>query len=292
MPLFSQRKGYKPLEKAFQRKSIDEELRNRLWSGLQIVVWDKWRARDDFYDFDDASKAVNGLLDRFWLDFFKRPLDTRPVFKPSYNGSEKTAYEILRRFFFDAKWYEVYDFVEFVLKNIPVGWAALLKKYCNVLLEKENAAYRIVDDQVVEITNETEIEAVEEALSTRLPAITAHIKRALELLSDKKSPDYRNSIKESISAVEACCEYVTGDTKATLGQALKKLKGAVAIHPALEKGFSAIYGFTNDSGGIRHALTEGDAAPSYADAKFMLVACSGFVGFLLTKASETGMKIG
>nr|VFK20174.1 MAG: hypothetical protein BECKLPF1236A_GA0070988_102515 [Candidatus Kentron sp. LPFa]VFK30624.1 MAG: hypothetical protein BECKLPF1236C_GA0070990_101165 [Candidatus Kentron sp. LPFa] len=280
MPLFSQRKGYTLLKKTLQRELVDEELRNRLWSALQIFVWDLAN-----------SRVVDLLLKRFWLHFFKWPLDTRPKFKFSYH-SEESAYGTLRRFFFDAKWYEVYDFIEFVLKNIPAEYSKNLKKFCNHLLEEENAAYRIVDNQVVEITNEIEIEAVEEALSTRLPAITAHTKRAIELLSDKKTPDYRNSIKESISAVEACCEYVTGDTKATLGQALKKIKGAVAIHPALEKGFSAIYGFTSDSGGIRHALMDGDAAPSYADAKFMLVACSGFVGFLLTKASETGMKIG
>ena len=288
MPLFSQRKGYKPLTKALQRETADEELRNRLWSALKVVVWDKWSYPDRWGGFDQASKAVNFLLDMFWLHFFKWPLDTRPEFKSTYG---KDAYEILRQYFFKAEWYEVYDFVEFVIKHVPDKWKETLRQFCNGLLEAENAAYRIVGDLVVEITDPAEIAAVEQALDIPLKSVTVHMKRAFELISDKKAPDYRNSIKESISAIEATCQYITGDEKATLGQALKKMKEKVVIHPALEKGFSSIYGFTSDSGGIRHALTDGEEPPSYADAKFMLVACSSFINFLLTKAAEAGIKI-
>jgi hypothetical protein len=45
----------------------------------------------------------------------------------------------------------------------------------------------------------------------------------LDLFEGRKATDFRNSIKESISAVEAMCQILTGDDKATLGQALKKL---------------------------------------------------------------------
>jgi len=34
MTLFSQRQGYTPIEKALQRESIDDELRNQLWNNL------------------------------------------------------------------------------------------------------------------------------------------------------------------------------------------------------------------------------------------------------------------
>lgn len=290
MPLFSQRKGYKPLIKTLQRERVDEELRNRLWNAIKIVVWDQWSYPDRWGNFDETSKKVNFLLDMLWFHFFKWPLDTRPEFKSRY-GRKKTAYEIIRQYFFESKWYEVYDFIEFVIKHVPDEWKDPLSRFCNKLLETENAAYRIVNEQVVEITDPIEIDAIEEILDVPLKPVSTHIKRALELIADRKAPDYRNSIKESISAIEAICQYITGDTKASLGQALKKIKEKVAIHPALEKGFSAIYGFTSDSGGIRHALTNDEESPSYADAKFMLVACSSFINFLLTKAAEAGIKI-
>lgn len=46
-----------------------------------------------------------------------------------------------------------------------------------------------------------------------------HLQEALEKLSPSKS-DYRNSIKESISAVECLCREITGES--TLDKALKK----------------------------------------------------------------------
>jgi hypothetical protein len=108
----------------------------------------------------------------------------------------------------------------------------------------------------------------------------SHLDTALARLADRSAPDYRNSIKESISAVEAVCQILTGDPKATLGQALKKL----SIHSALEKGFSAIYGYTSDADGIRHALYE-ESILDADDAKFFLVSCSAFVNYLIAKST-------
>lgn len=286
MNLFSQRKGITPLKKEFQREAIDDELKNRLWSALKVIVWDQYLG-DKAYS--ETIKKVNVLLDRLWLHYFKLPIDTRPSFGgSSYN--QKNSYTILREFFFKAEWYEIYDFIEFVMKNIPKEWAEQLRDFCNSLLEDENATYRILDLEVTEITDETEIKAIEEALQVENQPVQTHLNRALELLSDRKKPDYRNSIKESISAVEACCQYIADNPKATLGDALKKINSIGGAHPALEKGFLAIYGYTSDSGGIRHALVDEDQTPSYADAKFMLVTCSGFVNYLLTKAAENGAK--
>ena len=286
MSLFSQRKALKPLQKEFQRETVDDELKNRLWSALKIVVWDKNSGSSSYSA--DVSR-IDVLLDRIWLHFFKFPVDTRPSFRGSYYN-EKNSYQIIREFFFNAQWYEIYDFIEFVIKNIPQGWASDLRDFCNHLLEDENAAYRILEHEVVEITDKVEIEAIEDALDLSIQPVTLHLRRSLELLSDKNEPDYRNSIKESISAVEACCQYITGSSNAALGDALKRVNASLAIHPALEKGLSAIYGYTSDSGGIRHAFIDGDQSPSYADAKFMLVACSGFVNFLLTKIAESNTK--
>lgn len=50
-------------------------------------------------------------------------------------------------------------------------------------------------------------------------------------MSDRQKPNYRNSIKESISAVESICKIITQDEKATLGKALKKIEN---LHPSLQ----------------------------------------------------------
>lgn len=286
MSLFSQRKGIKPLNKEFQRETMDDDLRNRLWSALRIIVWDK-HLKNPSHSVE--YRQVENLLDVIWIHYLKTPIDERPSFTPRYSG-HTTSYVILKEYFFNAQWFEVYDFLEFILKYIPEKWSEQLRDFANNLLEDENAAYRVLEKEVVEITDETEIKAIEDALRVDNQPVQTHLNRALELLSDRKNPDYRNSIKESVSAVEACCQYVADNPKATLGDALKKINSVGGAHPALEKGFSAIYGYTSDSGGIRHALVDEDQTPSYADAKFMLVACSGFVNYLLTKAAENGTK--
>ena len=64
----------------------------------------------------------------------------------------------------------------------------------------------------------------------------------------------------------------------------------IEIHPALKKAFNNLYGYTSDSGGIRHAsLSESNL--KFEDAKFMLVSCSAFTNYLIAKISDKGDKI-
>jgi len=114
-------------------------------------------------------------------------------------------------------------------------------------------------------------------------AVKIHLESSLKLITDKRKPDFRNSIKESISAVESLCKIITGNENTTLGQALKILDKQKPIPKSLKSGFSAIYGYASDNGGIRHGLLNDDIEPSLEEAKFMLVACSAFVNYLITK---------
>ena len=83
----------------------------------------------------------------------------------------------------------------------------LLVKFCNVQLERENSAYRFVGTEIVEGTDQNEITSIEEVLKGP-KAVRIYFERALALLSDRRAPDFRNSIKESISAVEAICRLI------------------------------------------------------------------------------------
>lgn len=289
MSLFSQRKGITPLTKALQREAIDEELKNRLWSAIQITIWDYWshprerRSQDE----EDAHK-VETLIEGCWLSYLKFPLDKLPKFNL---GGFEYACQVMRDHFYKEPWWQTYDLLEVLIKYAPDEWSNNLKEWSNNYLQEENAAYRIVGDEIVEITDEYEVEAVETALDKGIKASREHLHRALELLSDRPQPDYRNSIKESISAVEAVCQVVAGKPKATLSDCLKAITSSCSLHSAFEKSLSLLYGYTSDEGGIRHALKENSISPSYADAKFMLVSCAAINNFLLTKAAESKIVI-
>jgi hypothetical protein len=86
------------------------------------------------------------------------------------------------------------------------------------------------------------------------------------------------------------CRLLSGDSKATLGVALKTVKDKASIHPALERAFSSLYGYTSDEGGIRHSLLEGSNL-TFTDAKFMLVTCASFTNYLIGKAADLGIQI-
>jgi hypothetical protein len=281
MPLFSQRKGLKPIEAPLQLESMDAALRNGLWNCLHIFVWANWQEWS--YSWTPISEKINTLVKRAWFNYFKIPLDQAPEHFPQ-------ALQEFRKYFFKSDWNEVFDFIEFVYSNGPDDDHDSFRDFLNDVLKTENSGYRFMDGQFVEITSEDELQAISDASQTQSSPVNTHIRRAVELLSDRKTPDYRNSIKESISAVEALCQILTKDSKATLGKALGVLESSSQLHGALKSGFASLYGYTSDEDGIRHAMLD-ESDLTFTDAKYMLVSCSGFVNYLVGKAVEAGIKI-
>jgi hypothetical protein len=62
------------------------------------------------------------------------------------------------------------------------------------------------------------------------------------------------------------------------------------LHGALKKSFSALYGYTSDADGIRHAMLD-EANLTFTDAKYMLVACTAFINYVLGKAALLGLRL-
>lgn len=276
MANFSKRNGYISVENVFQREMVDLPLRTKLWNVLIISFWDKYNYEARHYD--ENTKRVLNITKRMWFHYFNKDLDALPEMYEGYG--RKGIYDIFKENFFKCEWYEVYDFLEEMFKEAGPIMGAKAKLWVNQVLEAHNSAYRFVGDIVSEITDENQIDAISHAMEIEDANVRAHINSAARMLSDRESPDYRNSIKESISAIEAACRELSGKPSSTLGEALKHIKH---LHPAMSKAFSLLYGYTNDSSGIRHSLTEQENV-SYSDAKFMLVACSAFASYL--KESE------
>ncbi len=159
----------------------------------------------------------------------------------------------------------------------------------NEFLKREYIGYRFVDGQLTPITDDIEIEAITQAINTKYEPVYIHLSKANKLMADRNNPDYENSIKESISAVEALCEILTEikGKEATLGKLLKTLddKG-VEIHAGLKSAFNVLYGYTSDANGIRHAGNIGGPASTFEEAKYMLVSCSAFINYLIGVSAD------
>jgi len=266
---FSQRIGKVQIKNVLQIDSIDINLKNRLWN----VVFEYFDAfsLSSYYNISEQEKVFIVI----WIGFFGQTIDDRPVDYMEY----------MRDWFFKAEWNEIYEFIEFIVSIDNRKYHKRFSTECNFALEKGNSGYRIIEGKIVQITSEREIITIEDAVKNtdKWYSVNTHLQSALDNLSDKINPNYRNSIKESISAVEALCKIILGNDKVTLGEALNEFEKKYKLHNALKKSFSSLYGFTSDSGGIRHSLLEDDVVLDFADAKFMLVSCSAFINYLKVK---------
>lgn len=284
---FSERYGYvKPVE-VLKRGSLDNEAITALCNCYDhLAMW--FNHYDVYVGSNRHDESYTDLEETIWCFFMNQRRDDFY----GYHSHKIVATEYLQSD--QNEWYSKFDLIEYTIsvlrKMTPRGdrdYATVIDNFVKILnstFKRLNYAYRVVDDQIVEITEQEEIMAIEEAVR-QTSAVKTHLENALKLLSSRPEPDYRNSIKESISAVEALCREITGDT--TLGPALKALeKKGVVIPRFLQAGIEKLYVYTNDSKtGIRHALMDDAEVPTFDEAKFMLVACCAFVNYIQGKRS-------
>ncbi len=199
----------------------------------------------------------------------------------------RKAYILIQEVIMYAESNEVLDILWYINDWINKNYCfnkKLFSELFNHLFEAEYVGYRFVNGKIVAITDRCEIDEIEQACCNPYSGCRAHIEKAVGFLADREHKDYKNCIKESISAVESVCKIIVGDEKATLGEAIKKLKEkGIKFHQALEKSFSMLFGYTSDEGGIRHAEGLFVSEVSFEEAKFMLISCSAFVNYLIAE---------
>lgn len=271
---FSERKGLIHVRQALQKDEMSKELRASLWNVLHRVVFSAkefyWRPAPMGYDRTRGD--IVQFSRELWDAHFKQPLDEIP-YEP------RDILDVMKSRFFGGKWYEVYDYLEAVLR---ISASKQLTRELNSVLERELAGFRVVAGQFVDVVSEHELAAIEAAIGDdRFSGVAAHLSQSLQHLANRQAPDYRNSVKESISAVESMAQVLTGQ-RSTLGDALKVLEKDGTLHKALKSGFSNLYGYTSDAEGIRHAMLE-EGTIGQPEAMYFLVSCSAFINFLKSK---------
>lgn len=269
---FSQRYGYTKVNNTIQVESLNANLRTDLWNFLY----------DHYFKSFLINYSESTLLRTVYTDFLHQRVDCIPM----NLCKRKQEFE---KIFYGSIWYYVYDFLEFLYDYFyKHPYVTQLKNFLdaiNTILEKNNAGYRFIAGRIAPITDTNEINTIQSAIDNApYTEIQTHLSTALQFLSDKTAPDYRNSIKESISAVESFCRKITRES--TLDNALNKMTSkGLEIPQTLLQGLKKLYYFTNGRDGIRHALMD-ESHVGYAEAYFMLIACSSFINYLKIKQSK------
>lgn len=286
-PSFSERIGL-ALQRDVQLNSMNTELRTCLLNAL-ITYFDN-------LTFTDNVGLLNTICQNMWTHFLKFNINEIKTMLDDFDEIDQSKFiDLLYKQYKNElvlPWYRVYELFEFVgnesSDNKKAGKYFAAK--INEALVLSRSGYRYIINVFIPISNANELSEIATASTYKLHSlelVSTHMCQAVTHYSDKQKPDYRNSIKESISAVESLCKLIAKDNTTTLAPALEKTTKELNLNPHLREAFKNFYKYTSDAAGIRHGLKDTDKdtdQPNQEDARFFLVTCSAFVNLVIEKA--------
>lgn len=279
---FAQRFGYTKPAVDLTAESMPDTLRAGLWDAIRLHFMSDI-SRDDGFSGPSYSEDFDIVTDQIWFRFLRKPTDGKS--KNPHSALDVLREKVLSVFVF----YEVYSFIEFLAglnfnENEDHGPSLHSKRFirfCNNVLERERSCFRFVGPSLVMISDQESLLEIEEAtLRSEADGVRTHIRSAAQKYSSSP-PDYRNSIKEAISAVEAAAFFVTGEKANGLSVPMKKIAETFGIHQGMRKGFEALYGYSSNKDGIRHAILDEERI-TQVEARYMLVSCAAFANYLVS----------
>ncbi len=291
---FSEREGFVTVVQGYQTDAIDNPTRTRIYNKVHSCFLQKKPHLKEFPELDDdlyhyfSDEYLQGrsiaFKHFFWTEFLSQPID---------NYTEDNCLSCIRKMFLeDDPWHKIFDFVERILSCCDGGSygvdslnAFFHKEAANLLISGINqvmtdmkVGYKIIANKFVPIFLEQEKEAIEMACDTPFNGANQHIKKALNILANRENPDCENSIKESILAVESIAKEITGKEKS-----LNALTQELKLHPNFKNGLDELYDWTSKDGGMRHGKSGKSLTADKNTARFMLVACSAFVNYIISR---------
>jgi hypothetical protein len=282
---FSDRNNINKLNETMQIDSFDRRTRIQLYNYFTYIIENNRQYaidRETFY-LDVLYNVYCEVIDNYDKYSIKEYIETcKGYIKDTFLRDSYDAVLSLVEYLTNKIDSEIPQYA----KKFELDFDGSMKRVCfqeevNKLFEKECVGYRFVGEEIVAITSKVEIKEIEESLQSNYDGCREHIKKAVGFLADREQKDYKNCIKESISAVESICCIITDKKNATLGETLKLLESKCNLKGQMKSAFEKLYAYTNsDKGGIRHAEGLFVSEVSFEEAKFMLVSCSAFVNYL------------
>lgn len=274
VPTFSQRHGLREVPGPPQLEEISPQARNNLWGAL----WKQLRRTADDFGF---SAELGGPWLRVFADVHQwwlgQPLD-------QYESDLEYWQHQCRTLFLESPYDVCLDFLETLARH-PACPGEFIKEIEEIF--HYQLAYRIDTTSIPTIIpaatkyeGDALARALEDLEGAGLGGAAKHLRQAGQLVIGQ---DWPGSVRESIHAVESVAKRVAPGDADTLGKALAALGRRRGLHGALKRGFGALYGYTSDEDGVRHASMEDESKVTQDEAVYMIGACAAFCSYLWRK---------
>jgi hypothetical protein len=250
---FSERAGFRSSAKPSCADELEPGLRNRLWN----LIWSFW------LNIPVWNARLQDFVLRLWDQYFKRPTDELVVAR---------ALPEIRKYFFAAPWYEVFDFVEFCVWAIPEGpRRAEFVRCLNQVLEEEGSAYRFAEGGLVGA-------AAMGSADDGLRRVSQEVWEALDCLESWQA-------WESDEGARSTRDHLTG-LVAALPPPARSLLGAVhrVLGSVLESG--------ENGDGRTLENRSGASDPSATEMRLALVLCALLLRFLGLRWRRLAQSVG
>ena len=274
VPTFSQRHGLRDVPGPPQLEEISKEARNNLWGALWRHIYGTATSTVYRTDLGGPWLQIFADLHQRWLG---QPLDR-------YDSDLSFWQNECRPFLLEGAYNGCFDFLETIMRHpaCPPDFTNEIEKIFRYQL-----AYRIDTTSLPTIVpaatkqeGDALIGALQDLEGSGLGGAAEHLRKAGEGIRDR---DWAGSVRESIHAVESVAKRFAPGGADTLGKALAALERQQGLHGALKKGFRALYGYTSDEDGVRHASMEDESNVTQDEAIFMIGACAAFCSYLWRK---------
>lgn len=173
---FSQRVGVKPLLPEFRPGELNVETRTRLWNHFLIIIEALGRSEQE-----NRRGADTSLLREIWTEHFKQRLD---------QFTHKKTVDLICDYLLNSRNDPALalDLLEYIIHESSLG--EVLKKITEdqiiLILEEENASYRLYPGGFIPIASELEAKALSDALHLPESAVTTHLKAAAAFLKKQR----------------------------------------------------------------------------------------------------------
>jgi hypothetical protein len=195
-------------------------------------------------DLDRPPSALRAILCRV----LRVPPNANNLNQYPNVWGDPNIWEEVQALMYGCDWFKVYDIIEALHARFGETDAAQFAEALNEFFVEEGIGWQLVDGKIVTRGTEAFETVVTEATSaletSERPTAAKHLHEALEDLSRRPQADLPGAAYHAMGSLECVARDLTGDSKATLGEILRRHPNL--LPKPLDAALSQVWGYASE----------------------------------------------